>query len=328
MTGGEAWGDTRGDALPYAMIVAAALILASNHIIARYFGGVIPPMGMVFWRMAIGAAVLLPLTWRELVTHRRLLIMHWRLFGLLALLFVPLGNGGIYLAYNWTTALNGGVVSTVQPAITVLLSALLFRDLITWKQGAGILIAAAGVMVIISRGDPASLLRLEPNLGDLLMLVAISFVALHNVLLRQVPREISTLTLMVAVQVVGIAVTLPLYVAESLLYQPVIPTWEAVGALLWIGIAVTSIAVGLTNTAVRLIGANKASMANYVRAVFTALLAILLLGEVLETFHAVALVLVIGGVYLMTRGRRPNRTSLPAATRPEVSDRDDRVGRS
>ena len=74
--------------------------------------------------------------------------------------------------------------------------------------------------------------------------------------------------------------------------------------MLWVGIAVTVLAVGLTNTAVRIIGANKASMGNYLRAGFTAILAILLLGETFETFHAVGLVLVIGGVFLMTRSRQ------------------------
>ena len=38
------------EALPYAMLIAAAMILASNHIIARYFNEMIPPLGLVFWR--------------------------------------------------------------------------------------------------------------------------------------------------------------------------------------------------------------------------------------------------------------------------------------
>ena len=46
-------------------------------------------------------------------------------------------------------------------------------------------------------------------------------------------------------------------------------------------------------------------MSNYMRALFTALLAVVLLGEEFQTFHLVAMVLVIGGVYLMTLGRAP-----------------------
>ena len=302
----QAASDTGGSqALPYAMIVLAALIIASNHALARYIGGVIPPMGMVFWRCAVSALVLFPLALSGLILHRRLIVAHWKLFMLMGLLFVPLGNGLIYTAYTYTTAINGGVVSASQPALTVILVWLLFRETISWKQGIGITIAGLGVLAIITRGDPLAVLRMEFNIGDLIMLVAITFAALYNVLIRKIPDAISVPTLMFVVMVTGLAVTLPVYVLESLYIQPVPVTWFAIGSILWVGIAVTAIAVGLLNAAIRRIGANKASMSNYMRALFTALLAVLLLGEEFETFHLVAMVLVIGGVYLMTRGRQP-----------------------
>lgn len=306
-TSSEADDRSARGALPYAMIIAAAMILASNHIIARYLNGVVPPIGLVFWRMTIGSLVLLPFAARGVLIHRQLIRAHWKLFVVMACLFVPLGNGVIYVAYNFTTALNGGVVSTAQPALTVLLSWILFRDLINWKQSAGIFIAAFGVLIIITRGVPANLLAFQPNVGDLLILAATVFVALHNVLLRRVLKQISTLSFMLVIQAIGTAITLPIYIAESLIYRPVPVDLVTVGTLLWLGVAVTTIAIGLTNTVVRLIGANKASMGNYVRALFTAFLAIVLLGEELQLFHAIALVLVIGGVYLMTRGRTPGR---------------------
>ncbi|NNE83010.1 MAG: DMT family transporter [Alphaproteobacteria bacterium] len=302
-TENEADDSSTRSALPYAMIVAAAMILASNHILARYLNGVLPPMGLVFWRMAIGSIVILPFAYRGVLIHRRLILAHWKLFVVMACLFVPLGNGMIYAAYNFTTALNGGVVSTAQPALTVLLSWLLFRDIINVKQGAGIFIAAFGVLFIITRGVPTNLLSFQPNVGDLLILIATVFVALHNVLLRRVPKQIGTFSFMLVIQVIGVVITLPLYIAETVLLRPVPVNLVTISTLLWIGIAITTVAVGLTNTAVRLIGANKASMGNYVRSLFTAFLATVLLGEDLHLFHAVALALVLGGVYLMTRGR-------------------------
>ncbi|MBO6784558.1 MAG: DMT family transporter [Alphaproteobacteria bacterium] len=289
--------------LPYTMIVAAALIIASNHVLARYIGGVIPPMGMVFWRSVVTALFLLPFAWAGLVANRDLIREHWKLFVLMGLLFVPLGNGLIYTAYTFTTAVNGGVVSASQPAITVILTWLLFRDLITWKQGVGIAIAGAGVLVIVTRGDPLAILGLDFNIGDLVMLVAIAFAALYNVLIRNIPDEIRVPELLVVVMVTGCVATLPLYALETLFIQPVPVTWLSIGAFLWVGIAVTGIAVGLMNAAIRMVGANKASMQNYLRALFTAGMGVLLLGETFEAFHTIAMVLVIGGVYLMSRGR-------------------------
>jgi len=289
--------------LAYAIIIGASLIFASNHVIARYLGGVIPPMGFVFWRMLIGAAAILPFAGWGLIAQRRLILRHWKLFALMGLLFVPIGNGGIYAAYTFTTAINGGVVSAVQPVLTVLLSALLWRDLINGKQGIGIVIAIIGVLAIIARGDPQTILSLEFNIGDLLMLGATAAVALRNVLLRRVPREISVPQLMIAIQLFGLVVATPLYILETIYIRPVPFTGEAVASLLWVGIAVTALAVALTNTAIRRLGPNKASISNYMRVLFTAVLAILLLGESFEGYHMFGLVAVIGGVFLMTRGR-------------------------
>jgi len=293
----------RAWAFPYVMIIVAAMILASNHIIARYFNGILPPIGLVFWRMIIGSAVLLPFAIRGVIKHHGVIREHWKLFFIMACLFVPLGNGLIYVAYNYTTALNGGVVSTAQPALTVLLSWVLFRDLVNWRQGAGLFLAAVGVLIILTRGTPENLAAFEPNIGDITILLATVFVALHNVLLRRIPRQISTLSYMLVIQVIGVIVTLPIYIIETIFFRSVPFSYATVSALLWVGIAITTIAVGLTNSAVRMIGANKASMGNYVRALFTAFFAIFLLGEELRVFHAIALVMVISGVYLMTRSQ-------------------------
>ncbi len=290
----------------YAMIVAGSFIFSSNHILARYLHDIAPPMGMVFWRMTIGVAVLLPIAGPGLWRNRKLALRHWKLLTLMGALFVPLGNGVIYAAYNWTTALNGSVVATAQPAITALLSWLLIRDLVSRRQATGIAIAGVGVLIIIARGDPTTLLGLELNLGDMLMLASVCALALNSILIRQVPHEIGIFQMMLAVQFLGTILTLPVYVAETLYYRPMPTDPQTVAIMLWIGIAVTVIAVGLSNTSVRLIGANKASMLNYIRSALAAILAILLLGETLYPFHVIALLLVIGGVYLMTQGRRAN----------------------
>ena len=284
------------------MIVLGALIIASNHVLARYLDGAIPPMGLVFWRMLTGAIFLLPFTLPCLLINRTLIIKNWLLFLIMGALFVPLGNGLIYVAYLYTTAINGGLVSASQPAITVLLTWLLFQELINWKQGIGIIIAAIGVLFIITKGEPAAILRMEFNVGDLIMLAAVVFGAFYNVLIRKVPQQILVSQLLVIVLLSGSIITLPFYVLETMYFYPVTFNFVTIFSILWVGIAVTAIAVAMISFSIRRIGANKASVSNYMRALFTALLAVILLGEDFEIFHSIAMVLVIGGVYLMTLG--------------------------
>ena len=78
---------------------------------------------------------------------------------------------------------------------------------------------------------------------------------------------------------------------------------EIILTLLWIGVAVTSVAVGMNNAVVRTLGANKASVSNYLRSLFTALLAILLIDEIFEVYHGIAFILVISGIWLLSKGK-------------------------
>ena len=287
----------------YTMLILAALIFASNHVISRYLNDVLPPFGTAFWRFAIGGLIMLPIAGRSFYQNWCVIRQNLWFFVFISVLFVPLANGIIYLSYQWTTATNGGVVSTVQPALTVALSALLFRDLINRKQAAGLVCATVGILVIISRGEIETLLRLEFNIGDLTLVFAMFAGALYNVLLRKVPTEIDVLLLLLIIQFFGVITTLPIYLAETLLFRPVPFTSETITALLWLGVAVTTIAVGLHNAVIRRLGANKASISNYMRSVFTAIIAILFLGETFEHYHATALALVVAGVWLLSVGR-------------------------
>jgi drug/metabolite transporter (DMT)-like permease len=289
---------------PYGLMFAAATILASNHIIGRWVQGEMPPMGIGFWRLAIATAVLLPFVGCAVWEKRAVLRRHWKLFLVMGVALGPFGNAAVYVAYHFTTAINGGVVSTAQPVATVLLSILLFRDGISRNQWIGVVVATLGVLVIISRGDLAVLTALEPNIGDLIMLAAMFGFAVHNVLLRRIPGDFTTAEILLTIQLFAMAVMLPIYILETIFYQPMPVTWESAAVMAWVGIAVAIVAVGFTNTVVLSIGANKAVMANYIRAVLTAVLAIAILGEQPQFFHLIAFVLVVVGVVLLGRGKR------------------------
>ncbi|MEH6753234.1 MAG: DMT family transporter [Alphaproteobacteria bacterium] len=300
---------------PYALMLAAATILASNHIIGRWVQGEMPPMGIGFWRLAIATVVLLPFVGASLWQKRSVLRRHWKLFLVMGVALGPFGNAAVYVAYHFTTAINGGVVSTAQPVATVLLSILLFKDGITRSQWVGVVIATLGVLVIVSSGDIAVLAALEPNIGDLILLAAMFGFAVHNVLLRRVPGDFSTAEILLTIQLFAMVVMLPIYVLETIFYQPMPVTWESAAVMAWVGIAVAIVAVGFTNTVVLTIGANKAVMGNYIRAVITAVLAILILSEEPEAFHLFAFALVVIGVVMLGRGKR-KQSPVPEPMKP------------
>lgn len=289
------------------MLIAGAFVIATNHVLGRFVSGDIPPMGLAFWRVAIGAIFMLPFAWRELVAKRQVIFDHWKAFVVIAFVFMPLGNAAVYLAYNFTSAINGAVIATAQPALTMLLAWLVLHQTITRMQALGIAIAALGVLVIIMRGDLSALTSLSFGGGDLIMLVGTLGFAFYTVLLRRVPAAIGPMLILIIVQLFGTLVMAPFYLIESLTYQTVPVTWESLLILIWLGTAIAVVAVGLNNLVVLTLGPAKASIGHYLRAMFIAGMATILLGEAFELFHAVAFALVICGVLLMTLGPTPKQ---------------------
>jgi|TARA_B110000263_G_C15308156_1_gene511588 drug/metabolite transporter (DMT)-like permease len=294
----------KSGAWPYVLLIAASFILATNHIVGRTVQGSLPPMGLGFWRIIVASAVLLPFYWKPFIESWPVIRRHWKLFLVMGAALAPFGNASVYLAYNFTSAINGGIVATVQPVATVVLSYFLLSELINKIQAIGVLVAATGVLVILSAGNLDILLSFKPNIGDLIMLAAMFGFAVHNVLLRRLPKGLSGPVILLGVQLFGAIVIFPIYVVEMIVYKPIPYTAEALGTIIWIGVVVGVFAVGFTNSAVLSLGPNKASMSNYFRAVFTTVLAILVLGENLQLFHGAAFLLVFAGIFLMGHQKR------------------------
>jgi drug/metabolite transporter (DMT)-like permease len=292
------------DAPYYALLFFAAFVLSTNHILGRWVQGEIPPMGITFWRIAIGTLLVAPFAWRDFMARRAGLLARWPLFVGLGIGLVIFGNAGVYLAYQFTTAVNGGVLATAQPIVTLLFSWLLFRDRATPRQMAGVLLATVGVLAIVSRGDLALLASLQWNIGDLIMIAAMAGFAFYNVSLRRLPAGMSPMLVLFVVQLASLPVVAPLYLAETIYIQPVPLTWTSLAIIAWIGSFVAVGAVGCTNTAVIRLGANRAAIGNYMRALLTAAMAVALLGEALHAYHVVAFVMVVGGIVLLGRRQR------------------------
>ena len=171
------------------------LCFASNYIVGRLAPGEVPPIGLSFWRWVVAAIIILPFTWRGILEHALLIKFNLKLYFLLTIFLVIFGNTTIYLALNYTTAINASIVAMAEPVVTILLTWLFFRETIAKSQAIGVLIAAGGVLIIILRGNLLALADIEFNAGDLWMLASVSGFASYAAFLRKSPKEIPPLIL-------------------------------------------------------------------------------------------------------------------------------------
>ena len=290
---------------PYAALVISMLFFASNHVLGRLIPGEVPPIGLSLWRWVLASLIMLPFTWKGLIHNAPLIRAHWKLFLQLTISLVLLGNTTVYIALNYTTAINAGIVAMAQPAATILLTWVIFQETVSRRQTIGAIIAGVGVTIVILRGDLQALTEIRFNIGDVWMVVSILGFTTYAIYLRKVPKGLPPLVLLNIIQILGIAVLLPFYLWETAYVLPMQLNPITVISVLWAGIIVAIGALLLWNIGNQALGANKASAFIYLRLLMITVLAMIILDEELSLYHAPSFALIVAGVYLVSKAKRP-----------------------
>src|SRR5262249_36183282 len=158
----------------------------------------------------------------------------------------------------------------------------------------------AGVVVIICQGSLAILFAIAFNQGDLWFVIALLIYASYVATLRLRPM-IHPLSFL-AVGMGGGAVSLLPGMALEIAYgQAIVLDYLSSFSLLYLCIFPSILGYLCLNRGIELIGANRAAPFIHLVPVFGSVLAIALLGERLQLFHAVGYLLVLAGITLATR---------------------------
>jgi drug/metabolite transporter (DMT)-like permease len=289
-------------ALALAGLLLACLCWAGNALVARAFHDNIPPLSLAFWRWSLALLLLLPFVavplWRQ---RAQLCQGGWRLLAVAAL-GVASYNSLLYTAAQSTAAINLALVNTCLPLATFLGAGLLLGDWPTRRAWLGMAVAALGLLLVIARGRWSNLASLSFNVGDLVMLLAVVVWALYTLLLRRWARHLALppLVLLGALMLLGVPMILPFYLIEYATRGGFAPTPGNLGAIAYTAVFASLIAYLAWNHGVRVLGAAKATLVNYLMPVFTALLGWLLLGEGLQLYHWFGAALIFAGLLLAT----------------------------
>lgn len=289
---------------PYALLSLCMLFWAGNWVIGRALRDSIPPVAMTFWRWTVAALVLSPFAIPRLIGKGAILRRAWPLFLALAIGGGAFYHVAVYYGLRHTETINAVLLNAVSPLTIIVAAWLVDGDKITRRQVWGTVISLIGLLVVLSRGDPAQLLALHFSIGDLAILAVMPLWAIYTVMLRRRPMEIDNITLIFLLGVFGSAALAPAYVVESLYFQAPPLAWSTVGAALYMGCFASAAAYWCWNRGAELVGANRAGFTTYLMPAFTTILAITLLGEEVHPFHAVGIVTILLGIWLSTAGRR------------------------
>jgi drug/metabolite transporter (DMT)-like permease len=287
----------------YLFLIITSLSWGANAVAGKMAVGHISPMLLTSVRWAMAFAILLTFALPQVRRDIKVIRANLPLLMAYGAVGFACFNNLLYSALEHTTAINVAIEQAGMPMVIFLANFLLFRIRVTPAQIAGFVLTLAGVAVTASSGSLARLIGLELNRGDALMLLAVFCYGGYTVALRYKPdlHWQSMITVMAASAFLTSIPFSAFEVARGTVTWP-----DTTG---WLVAAFTAIFPSLVAQVLfikgnEIIGSNRAGIFINLVPIFGTLLSVMILGEMLHLYHVVALVLVLGGIWLSERGKR------------------------
>jgi drug/metabolite transporter (DMT)-like permease len=284
----------------YALLALAGLCWSGNHVLGRAIAGQVPPVSLSALRWVFPCVIAGILARNHLSRDWPAIRSHWK-----AMLVLGLSGGALfsalqYVGLQYTSAVNVSVLNSLGPVFIVAAVALMFGETMRLSQYVGIAVSLAGVLFIISRGEPATLVKMAFNYGDLVILFNMGVWAVYSACLRFRP-SIHWTSFMFIFALIAAVGTLPFALHEYTQGIRFAPTVTTFLTCVYVSIFPSLVAYMSWNRGVELIGPNRAGALLHLIALYSAVLAGIFLGERLQSFHVFGFMLILAGVTLAAR---------------------------
>lgn len=285
---------------PYLLLALTSLFWAANTILGRFIVGHVPPMTLAFIRWSGATLILLPFAMRHLARDWPVIRKHAGMMALVAFTGFAIYNTLAYYGLQYTTAINGLLLQSVAPLFVAMWTFALFGDRLTLRQAGGICVSLTGVTVIVCHGSLAVLRAIAFNRGDVSFLVALVVYGFYAAYLRKRPA-IHPFSFLVVGMGGGALFLIPAMVWELASGRTVALDAESFASFAFVCIFPSLLGYLFLNRGIELIGANRAAPFIHLVPVFGSVMAIVLLGEQFQLYHAIGYGLVFTGITVATR---------------------------
>lgn len=290
----------------YLLLILAPLLWGGNAVAGRMATADWHPFTITSLRWLCAAIFLLPFAIGPMKRDWLVLKRHWLTLFLLGSLGMAAFNLLMYLALNYTTAINVSIEQASMPMLIMLANFFILSQRVRWLQIVGLLLTLLGVLVTTTAGDPARFFSEGLNRGDAIMLFACLFYAGYTFGLRWRP-PIHWMSFMWAIAVSAFIMTIPFTAWELGQKGFSMPSSTGWWVLVYVMIFPTVVSQLSYARGVELLGSNRAGLFLNLVPIFGSLLAVLILRENFHWYHFVGLALVLAGIGLAERSADKNR---------------------
>jgi drug/metabolite transporter (DMT)-like permease len=284
----------------YGLLTLTALLWAGNAIAGKLAVGEVSPFLLTALRWAIAAALLGLLARRRIVADLPAIAANLPYLAAMGAVGFALFNVMFYLALVHTSAINVAIEQASMPLAVFALNFAFYGIRASFLQMAGFAITVIGVAITAAGGNPLRILDAGLNFGDLLMIMAISLYGGYSVALARKPA-MHWLSFLAALAAFATLASLPFAAWEYFDGSMIWPTAKGWAVTVFTAVGPAIVAQLSWAMGLEIIGSNRGGVFINIVPAFAALFAVFLLGETFGAHHALAMALVIGGVWLSQR---------------------------
>ncbi len=286
----------------YLLLLVATFAWGGNAVAGKLAIGHVSPMVLVSLRWGLAVLFLLPFSAGKLVEDWPTVRRHLPLLLALGACGFTLFNAILYVALNHTTAINVSIEQAGIPIFIIIANFMLFRTRTSRAQLVGVFLTVTGVVLTASHGDPRQLLLLDLNFGDAIMIIAVLLYSGYSVALRGKPA-LQWQSLILVLCISAAVTSIPFLLWEIAVGSAIAPDAKGWLIVFYTAVGASVIAQVSYIRGIELIGPNRAGLFINLVPIFGTLLSILIVGETFHPYHAAAMALVFGGIWLAERGR-------------------------
>ncbi|MDE1477734.1 DMT family transporter [Xenorhabdus bovienii] len=279
----------------------AVLIWSINAVVSKAAATSIEPAAIAFYRWFIAFLALTPFILWPVLKQRKMVIQYWWKLLILGTLGMVLNQSMAYYAAHTVSATLIGIFTSLIPLLTVIISIFVLRVAPTVGITLGTVFSLFGLVWLVSKGEPASLLEHGLGIGEVMLFIASASYALYGVLTKRWAIPLPNWQSLY----IQIGFSLLLLLPNFMMTKDVQLTSDNISLVLFAGIPASIVAPYLWIQGVTRLGANMTSIFMNLAPVFTAIIAIVFLREKMQSYHLIGGGIVLAGVILAQRLRIP-----------------------
>ncbi|MCP9267215.1 DMT family transporter [Xenorhabdus sp. XENO-1] len=279
----------------------AVLIWSINAVVSKAAATSIEPAAIAFYRWFIAFLALTPFILWPVLKQRKMVIQYWWKLLILGTLGMVLNQSMAYYAAHTVSATLIGIFTSLIPLLTVIISIFALRVAPTVGITLGTVFSLFGLVWLVSKGEPASLLEHGLGIGEVMLFIASAAYALYGVLTKRWAIPLPNWQSLY----IQIGFSLLLLLPNFMMTKDVQLTSDNISLVLFAGIPASIVAPYLWIQGVTRLGANMTSIFMNLAPVFTAIIAIVFLHEKMQSYHLIGGSIVLAGVILAQRLRTP-----------------------